>query len=309
MNRLVSHIEFLLHKHNCVIIPNLGGFVVNSIHARSEGLATFHPPACELVFNRELTYNDGLLAESYMRIYDLSFDKAMWSIEQAVNELNREIRENGEVKLGSLGGFKLIENNRFRYTPGEFVRPSFFGLDSFSIKSMIQMQPVKEIPISASNKRSIRSVGVAAAAVAAILLMVFILPMSDTNIDRQSARIMYETEWAKPKPKQYADVYMGSTKPASETEAVAASADVTNDSGVDSPKYYVIMGVFAGNQSSAKMIDMLRSKGFSDADCIERHGRFDVYAASFDNETAADIYLREVHKKYPAHSDAWILKR
>ena len=34
MDRLVSHIEFLLHHHNCVIIPDFGGFVVNAVHSR-----------------------------------------------------------------------------------------------------------------------------------------------------------------------------------------------------------------------------------------------------------------------------------
>ena len=77
MNRLVTHIEFLLHEHNCVIIPDLGGFVVNTTNSQRDGIALFYPPSCELVFNRELTYNDGLLAESYMKAYDLTFEASM----------------------------------------------------------------------------------------------------------------------------------------------------------------------------------------------------------------------------------------
>lgn len=46
MNRLVSHIEFLLHHHNCVIIPDFGGFVVNAVHSREgEGGLSYHLPA------------------------------------------------------------------------------------------------------------------------------------------------------------------------------------------------------------------------------------------------------------------------
>src|SRR5690554_3462285 len=51
MNQLIYHIEFLLHEHNCVIIPDLGGFVINAIQSSRDSNNALMPPSCELVFN------------------------------------------------------------------------------------------------------------------------------------------------------------------------------------------------------------------------------------------------------------------
>jgi nucleoid DNA-binding protein len=140
MNELISHIEFLLHEHNCVIIPGFGGFVVNTIPSRRDGIATFLAPACELVFNRDLTYNDGLLAESYIKSDHLMFEAAMQRIERAVEELKNQLREQRHVKLGKLGSFTMSDEKRFIYTPANFVRPALFGLTKATLKPLYQRQ-------------------------------------------------------------------------------------------------------------------------------------------------------------------------
>src|SRR5690554_1392914 len=103
MNRLISHIEFLLHEYNCVIIPGFGGFVVNPIHTRRENGNVFNAPSCELVFNRDLTYNDGLMAQSYMKTYDLSFESATLEIQNGVRELKHRLHDRRHLELGQLG--------------------------------------------------------------------------------------------------------------------------------------------------------------------------------------------------------------
>ena len=73
--------------------------------------------------------------------------------------------------------------------------------------------------------------------------------------------------------------------------------------------YYIVMGVFRGEISATKLIESLKEEGFNNANWLERPERFDVYGASFSVEEEAEAYLREVHKKFPKHIDAWILKR
>src|SRR5690554_2150869 len=168
MNQLVSHIEFLLHEHNCVIIPDFGGFVVNTIASRRDGIAAFHAPQSELVFNRELTHNDGLLAQSYMKSYSLTFEAAMHKIESAVQEMKLQLREQKHVELGKLGSFKMNDSKRFVYTPAAFVPPAFFGLSKASLKPLIQMHTPTAPSKQVSRQRRLRTTGISAAAVAAI---------------------------------------------------------------------------------------------------------------------------------------------
>ncbi|WP_294079194.1 hypothetical protein [Proteiniphilum sp. UBA5384] len=324
MNRLVSHIEFLLHDHNCVIIPGFGGFVVNAIPPRRDGIATFHAPSCELVFNRDLSHNDGLLAQSYMKNGNMTFELAMEQVEQDVQELKRRLHEHLQVDMGSLGIFNMYDDKRFVYTPGTFVRPSFFGLTQATLKPLIQIQPVVAVRENEAVRNWRRSVGVTAAAVAAIAVLMIILPVSDTNIRRQSARIISETEWFRPKVVQPANnvtvVKANKTADAKRVEELSVSSTPTDatlpivdvieaNAELNAPKYYIVMGVFKGVESAEKTTKLLLDEGFHQTGWLKRSDRIDVYAASFTDKNAADVYLKEVHKKFPRHTDAWILKR
>lgn len=63
---MFSTIVELLARQTCVIIPQLGGFVVNDCAAKVVD-GKFFPPRKELVFNPKLIHNDGDLAHALMR--------------------------------------------------------------------------------------------------------------------------------------------------------------------------------------------------------------------------------------------------
>ena len=195
MNQLISHIEFLLHEHNCVIIPEFGGFVVNTISSQKDGIAVFHAPVCELVFNRDLTHNDGLLAQSYMKSDGMTFETAMKKIELDIQELQRQLREQRYLEMGKLGSFAMQDGKRLVYTPGTFVRPAFFGLTQATLKPLIQMQPAVSAVKNEKSQKWSRKGGISAAAVAAVVLLMFIFQGGDTSMERQSARMISETGW------------------------------------------------------------------------------------------------------------------
>ena len=52
MLELVRHIEYLLTEHDCVLVPGLGGFVLQYVPARfSEGRKSIQPPGKQITFN------------------------------------------------------------------------------------------------------------------------------------------------------------------------------------------------------------------------------------------------------------------
>lgn len=321
MNRLISHIEFLLHEHNCVIIPDLGGFVVNTIHSYRNEANMIFPPACELVFNRDLTHNDGLLAESYMKTYDLTFERAMWRIESEVVELKQTLRDKNFLDLGKLGSFSLTEDNRFTYKPGVFVRPQYFGLNAIKLREIAKEQKTIPLVVLEEEKVSVfKKISVAVATAAAIIMFMFVLPVSDAAIDRQTANISYETEWFRPKQSTLntlvaeAEVETEEHLKVESEHLISSNVNETIIDDVSADRndlytYYIVMGVFKGEISASRLIESLKNEGFTSASLLERPERFDVYAASFKSEEEAEFYLKEVHKKYPKHSDAWILKK
>ena len=61
MNDLNLHISRLLLEHNCVIVPDLGGFVAQYSPAYFDEVAgVFVAPSCQVGFNPLLQADDGL---------------------------------------------------------------------------------------------------------------------------------------------------------------------------------------------------------------------------------------------------------
>ena len=133
---LVRHIEGLLLKHDCVIVPNFGGFVTQQVSARyveDEGL--FLPPYRSVGFNGCLKLNDGLLVQSYMNAYGIGYVEALQQIETAVAEIKSELHATGSYELGGIGVFKLALSGSYDFQPCEagVVSPELYGLDAFML--------------------------------------------------------------------------------------------------------------------------------------------------------------------------------
>ena len=104
MIELSRHIESLMLKHDCVIVPNLGGFVTQYVPARRvDDEQLFLPPCRSVGFNPQLNLNDGLLVQSYMQAYDTNYPEALKLIDDAVVQLKQQLQEEGEYELSGIG--------------------------------------------------------------------------------------------------------------------------------------------------------------------------------------------------------------
>ena len=133
---LERHIEILLLSNDCVIVPNLGGFMAHHVDARyEEEEQAFLPPLRTLGFNPQLSINDSLLAQSYVEAYDISYPEALQRIEDDVNELKSHLQEEGVYELNDIGTLALNEDGNYVFTPCEagILTPSLYGLSSFEM--------------------------------------------------------------------------------------------------------------------------------------------------------------------------------
>jgi len=75
-------ISELLYKHDCVIVPKFGGFVARNYSAGfSKGNSLLFPPTKQVLFNKNLVHNDGLLVSALMEKNTIPFDDATKHIE------------------------------------------------------------------------------------------------------------------------------------------------------------------------------------------------------------------------------------
>lgn len=141
-------IEKLLLKHDCVIIPALGGFVTHyeSAYQDSES-GMYYPPSRSISFNSQLKMNDGLLVQAYMQAFDTNFPEANRMVEHEAERIKSILRSTGVFLFQNLGMLELKENNRLLFTPqdeGGIAAPDLYGLDAFFMKKYVMQQKVAQ---------------------------------------------------------------------------------------------------------------------------------------------------------------------
>lgn len=151
MLAITKHIEYLLTEHDCVLIPGLGGFVMQDLPARfvPDG-NMFYPPSRSIVFNPTLTYNDGLLAASLMRARQIGYEQASQFIDREIDTLRALLKREGDrVTFGNIGVFVLTEDNTlsFEASPDYLLNLNYFGLPT------VTLLPEKEVTGSGSERR------------------------------------------------------------------------------------------------------------------------------------------------------------
>lgn len=188
MNELYKHIEVLLLENDCVIVPNLGGFIAHHRAASyDEQTGDFFPPMRTIGFNPQLTMNDGLLVQSYMRTYNTDFPDATRKIEKAVCTLKDTLYEESEVSIGHVGTLFYNMNGTYEFEPAEatYFTPSLYGLQQFCLPKLsdLDAQHPKQEETATAEAHPINTKGwiVNAAAVAAAILLFFLFPTQVEN--------------------------------------------------------------------------------------------------------------------------------
>ena len=149
MKNLARHIELLLRDNDCVILPDLGGFIAcdtPAYYVSEEG--TYYPPSRSVSFNAAIKMNDGLLAQSYMKSYQVDYARANYMIEVATEELLDTLDEEGTVTLSGIGTLRQDVYQTLHFTPEEsgIDAPVHFGLGSLLIRTVDQLtRPTEEI--------------------------------------------------------------------------------------------------------------------------------------------------------------------
>ena len=157
MKNLARHIEFLLRDNDCVILPGFGGFIAHDVPAyyvSEEGL--YYPPSRNISFNAAITMNDGLLAQSYMRSYQIDYARANYMIDIAVEQLTDTLDEEGCVTLPRIGKITQDVHQSLQFIPDAsgIVSPIHFGLGAFIIKELAWLNKPIEAPGKAEGHNS-----------------------------------------------------------------------------------------------------------------------------------------------------------
>lgn len=142
MIRLGQHIQYLLTRHDCVIVPDWGAFIV---HYSPASIITetnvVTPPAKSITFNPAVSHNDGLLAGSLMRRHGISYDLACQKIEDEVDTMKHLLAANNEMNIEGVGRFEAVEGGTPRFEPAL----NNIATIRYNILQPIEIHPVIEV--------------------------------------------------------------------------------------------------------------------------------------------------------------------
>jgi hypothetical protein len=130
------YIAELLYDYDCVVVPQLGGFVTNyrpaGIDVR-KSLAL--PPGKDVRFNRNLTKNDGLLAAACAEANGWSFEEAGTFVREEVAQYLSKLHDGNQLKLKKIGILYFDAEKNLRFEPDatqNFLKQSW-GFETFAL--------------------------------------------------------------------------------------------------------------------------------------------------------------------------------
>ena len=118
MDILPLHIEYLLTRHDCVIVPGFGAFIASETKAYIDfENGRIRPRRREISFNSNVVTDDGLLAHSIARHERLSYEDARRSLTLLVERITSDLDREGEVSLGMIGRLVKDPEGHISYHP------------------------------------------------------------------------------------------------------------------------------------------------------------------------------------------------
>lgn len=163
--KIDKHISTLLYEHDCVIVPEFGGFVTGyapaKVHATQH---VFSPPHKNITFNKHLKSNDGLLANQIVQAENKTFAEANSIINSFVTECNGALKRGDKVALELVGSLYLDVERNIQFEPDKSANylVEAFGMTSIqslpvkreNIQERIEKKFVDREPIPQERKRS-----------------------------------------------------------------------------------------------------------------------------------------------------------
>jgi cell division septation protein DedD len=136
----------LLHEHDCVVIPDLGGFLTHFSHAfynKHDG--TYHAPQKRVAFNEALRLDDGLLIHYLTVNEQITREEAQVRVKSFVDYIKSETHQNRPVTLDGIGTLNANHEGKLLFEPtAENFYDEGFGFDNINISPASESVKIQE---------------------------------------------------------------------------------------------------------------------------------------------------------------------
>ncbi len=194
-----DYLKKLLYEQDCVVVPDLGGFLSHFNHAFYSGVnGLYHSPAKRVAFNEALKLDDGLLIHHITVNEQINREDAQRRVSQFVDEVKAAITKQGSYQLSDIGLLLFNQEGKLLFEPN--IDINFFqegyGLKSVSANALTSQisvednQPIQDLedrlPVEQPAKPNRRRSKVAMYSSGLLLIGGLFYASSDTPLSSSS---------------------------------------------------------------------------------------------------------------------------
>lgn len=315
MNKSIEkYISELLFLHDCVIIPEFGGFVCNARPAQLNNLTgTLTPPSKQILFNANLKTNDGLLITHISKQEELSQNLAKKEVLTYAAKITKKLTNSKVLRLTDIGLFTLGKENNIIFLQDSSKN---YSLDSFGMEKIYKGKIIREIAskkIIKSNFKKVKQYHITpkiflkAAAVIIPLVAISYLSISQqeniNNVYTQMASFnLFKTEASKTITKKE---IIEITTPIANKKEIILSSDKEEKPLIHPVSYHIIGGAFLERKNAERLLSKLNKWNYN-ATIINENNLIRVSYETFNNKEDAITCLKKIKQDNPK---AWLLTR
>lgn len=311
MVNINKYINGLLFMHDCVILPGFGGFISNYHCAEHEELSnTFHPPKKDILFNQNLTYNDGLLINYISRNQKIPYKEAELLVKKEVEDVWVSLEENNEVVFEGVGTF-ILNKGKLNFTPilkENFLAESY-GLSSFRFPPLNYEKGIRKInsnynstEMNSGLKQTLKWTAIAIPIIGILALIPYV---KDNN--QQVANIGYGIDSVKDQPIEKTHSAMvpdsnvsGMINQATDKRKALFYTEqnlpTIKKQDTQNKTFYIIGASYKSKENAQTHANKYKINGY-DAEIIESNNLYRVSMASFDSKVNALHELRRIRNE------------
>jgi hypothetical protein len=139
-----KYIRSLLYEHDCVVIPDFGGFIAHYTSASVHPIRhTFVPPSKEIAFNEMLKLNDGMLISYIASGEGINREEAAKKVRDFADSVRDDIRRQQKYVFEEIGTLTLNFEQKLQFEP--FKHINYLG-ESFGLPELIH-KPIDRAPV------------------------------------------------------------------------------------------------------------------------------------------------------------------
>ena len=297
MENLSRHIEKLLARHDYVVVPDFGGFVVQQQSAAilSDKITA---PRATIGFNPLMLHGDGLLAIEISRTEQISYRQAMELLQNEVEKLKLNLKSNVSIQIGSIGMIQMDDFGNIIFLPAEKVDflPQNLGLSAIYIseKKQIGIEKRREITILLPSRRIYKYV-------AAILLVLGLFFVSERVSDvRQPNYASFIPVFSEKTKINSTPEQSNLQKNADEPTAKVTTSEISKN-------YHVIVASLPTKKSAETFCNKLIESDFKEAHVLEPIRTYRIAIQSFSDKNEAIQFMENLRKSDEKFETAWVL--